>query len=179
MAAMLRPIALMCAFVVGWFFPQGGALAWTIPWFVRFMLFMVFLGLNVHKMALRRSHVIILALNLFVGVAFCELFRVFGDAQGTLASAAFCTLLCRVFTSPFALGAAIPPLTAVMAVVCPIFLSVRLPFRTDYLFPVTYAVKGIRVDAYLWYGLIFAAICLALAFLLDRAKRSRRILFAS
>ncbi len=91
-----------------------------------------------------------------------------------LASAAFCTLLCRVFSSPFALGAAIPPLTAVMAVVCPIFLSVKLPVRADLLFPVTYAVRGIRIDLYLLYGLIYAVVCLAFSFLLDRIRAGRR-----
>ena len=91
-----------------------------------------------------------------------------------LASAAFCTLLCRIFTSPFALGAAIPPLTAVMAVVCPIFLSVKLPVRADLLFPATYAVRGIRIDLYLLYGLLYAAVCLAASFLLDRIRAGRR-----
>lgn len=99
MAAMIRPLALMCAFVVGWFFPQGAVLAWTVPWFVRFMLFMVFLGLNVHKMGLKRSHFLILALNLGVGVFGCELMRVFGDEQGELAAAAFFTGLAPTATA--------------------------------------------------------------------------------
>ena len=91
-----------------------------------------------------------------------------------LASAAFCTLLCRVFSSPFALGAAIPPLTAVMAVACPIFLSVKLPVSVDFLFPVTYAVKGIRIDSYLLRGLLYAAVCLAAAIVLDRVRIRKR-----
>ena len=90
------------------------------------------------------------------------------------ASAAFCTLLCRVFTSPFALGASVPPLTAVMAVVCPIFLSVKLPFKADYLFPVTYAVKGLRIDYYLLLGIVYSALCLAAAFVLDRIRFKSR-----
>jgi len=90
------------------------------------------------------------------------------------ASAAFCTLLCRVFSSPFALGASIPPLTAVMAVVCPIFLSVKLPVRADLLFPVTYAVRGIRIDYYLLYGAVYAIVCIAAAAALDRIRAGRR-----
>lgn len=35
MASSLRPLALLGAFVVGYLFPQGAALAWAIPWFVR------------------------------------------------------------------------------------------------------------------------------------------------
>ena len=91
-----------------------------------------------------------------------------------VASASFCTLLCRIFTSPFALGASIPPLTAVMAVVCPIFLSAKLPFKADWLFPVTYAVKGIRIDHYLLMALVYSAICLAAAFILDRIRFKSR-----
>lgn len=68
MSAMIRPLALICSFVVGWFVPQGATLAWIIPWIVGFMLFMVFLGLNAHKLALRRSHYLILALNLLIPV---------------------------------------------------------------------------------------------------------------
>ena len=43
MSAMIRPLSLIGAFVVGWFFPQGAALKWIIPWTVGFMLFMTFL----------------------------------------------------------------------------------------------------------------------------------------
>ena len=89
MGAMVRPMALMCAFVVGWFCPQGAVLSWTIPWFVRFMLFMTFLGLNVHKMKLRRSHFAILALNILIGVGACAILRRMG--YPALATAAFFT----------------------------------------------------------------------------------------
>lgn len=89
MGAMVRPLALMCAFVVGWFLPQGAVLSWTIPWFVRFMLFMTFLGLNVHKMKPRPSHFLILALNILVGVVACEIFKFTGNAS--MAAAAFFT----------------------------------------------------------------------------------------
>ena len=99
MGAMLRPIALMCAFVVGWFFPQGAAFDWTIPWFVRFMLFMTFLGLDVRKMKLRRSHFVILALNLFVGTASCEALKLCGPRFDALAAAAFFTGLAPTATA--------------------------------------------------------------------------------
>lgn len=99
MGAMIRPIALMCAFVVGWFFPQGAVFDWTIPWFVRFMLFMTFLGLNVQKMKLRRSHFVILALNIGVGIASCEAFKLGGERWTTLAAAAFFTGLAPTATA--------------------------------------------------------------------------------
>ncbi len=63
MGATVRPMEMTSAFIVGWFCPQGAVLSQTIPQFVRFMLFMTFLGLNVHKMNLRRSRFAILAFN--------------------------------------------------------------------------------------------------------------------
>ena len=67
MSATIRPLALLAAFVVGWLVPQGAVLSPLIPWFVGFMLFMTFLGLNVHKMVVRRSHLLIVALNILIG----------------------------------------------------------------------------------------------------------------
>jgi len=91
MASMIRPLALMCSFVVGWFAPQGAVLAWVIPWFVRFMLFMVFLGLDVRKMKLRRSHFAILALNIAISVGGYEATLLCGESYRTLALAFFFT----------------------------------------------------------------------------------------
>lgn len=97
MASSLRPLALLGAFVVGYLFPQGAALVWAIPWFVRFMLFAVFLKLELPKLRLRRSHFAILALNLGVAVAGCELFRLFGAE--TFALAAFFTAFAPTATA--------------------------------------------------------------------------------
>lgn len=88
---MLRPIALICAFIVGGLLPQGASLAWIIPWFVAFMLFMVFLGLDVGKMALRRSHWLILSLNLLIPIAAYELLGYCTSAGSQLALVAFFT----------------------------------------------------------------------------------------
>ncbi|MCF0234776.1 MAG: hypothetical protein HUK22_07355, partial [Thermoguttaceae bacterium] len=95
MGAMIRPVALMCAFVVGYLWPGGADFAWTIPWFVRFMLFMVFLKLEFKKMAIRPSHLAILFLNLALAAAFYGAGGLVGSR--TLALAAFFTAiaLCR------------------------------------------------------------------------------------
>lgn len=102
MASSLRPLALLGAFVVGYLFPQGAALAWAIPWFVRFMLFAVFLKLEFPKLRLRRSHWAILALNLGGAVVGCELFRLF-DAE-TFALTAFFTAIAPTATAAPAVG---------------------------------------------------------------------------
>lgn len=95
MGAMVRPMALMCAFVVGWFCPQGAVLSWTIPWFVRFMLFMTFLGLNVHKMKLRRSHFAILTFNILIGAAARAILRAVGMETAQNASDVLENLVAR------------------------------------------------------------------------------------
>ncbi|MBR6918412.1 MAG: ABC transporter permease [Clostridia bacterium] len=90
-----------------------------------------------------------------------------------LASASFCTLLCRIFTTPFALGASIPPITLASAALCPIFVSVRFAGRLDLLFPVTYGIKAVRSPVYLLYALVFSVVTAAAAFALDLFRRSR------
>ncbi len=99
MSAMIRPLALVCAFIVGWFFPQGAALRWIIPWFVAFMLFMTFLGLNVHKLALRRSHFIILALNILGAVGVYELVGLFTGRGSQFALVGFFTAMAPTATA--------------------------------------------------------------------------------
>lgn len=88
MSAMIRPAALVGAFVVGWFFPQGAVLRSLIPWFVGFMLFMTFLGLDVHKMAVRRSHIAIVIFNILIGVGGYQIVCFF-SSEKSLALATF------------------------------------------------------------------------------------------
>lgn len=99
MTAMIRPLALVLAFVVGWFFPQGAVMTWIIPFFVAFMLFMTFLGLNVHKISLRRSHLIIVALNILSAVGAYELVGLFTERGSQLALLAFFTALAPTATA--------------------------------------------------------------------------------
>ena len=69
MGATVRPLALTSSFVVGWFSPQGAVLSQSIPPFVRFMLFMAFLGQNVHKIKPRLCYFAILTFNILIGAA--------------------------------------------------------------------------------------------------------------
>ena len=90
-----------------------------------------------------------------------------------LATASFCTLMCRVFGSPFALGAAIPPLLLACAAICPVFVSILIPFRPDLLFPVTYALRGVLSHAYVGYGAIYSVAAIILAYAVDALRRRR------
>lgn len=91
-----------------------------------------------------------------------------------LASASFATLLCRLAPTPAALGALIPPAALVMAVVCPVFISLSLPARPEMLFPVTYAVRAVRTPRYIAFALVYSAFALAFAVLADRVRRRSR-----
>ncbi len=90
-----------------------------------------------------------------------------------LASASFCTALSRIASTPFALGAAIPPIILVSAVIAPVFIGIRLPGRPDLLIPVTFALRSVGNAAYLAYSLIYSASALALAYLADLLRRKR------
>ena len=90
-----------------------------------------------------------------------------------LAAASFCTLMCRVFNSPFALGAAIPPVLLACAALSPVFVSVLIRFRPDLLFPVTYALRAVLSYEYVGYGAIYSAAALALAYAADVLRRRR------
>ena len=90
-----------------------------------------------------------------------------------LASASFCTALSRIASSPFALGAAIPPIILVSAVIAPVFIGIRLPGRPDLLLPVTFALRGVGNAAYLAYSLIYSAAASAVAYGADLIRRKR------
>lgn len=78
MSKILRPFLLIAAFAVGLGIPQIHVLAPLIPWFIRFMLFMLFLGMDFRGMRFRRSHAAILALNLAIGVGAWKLLAALG-----------------------------------------------------------------------------------------------------
>lgn len=69
MGKILRPLCLLGAFGVGLSCPQLSVLSPLIPWFIRFMLFILFLGIDFHAVRLRRSHFYVLLLNLAIGLA--------------------------------------------------------------------------------------------------------------
>lgn len=92
-----------------------------------------------------------------------------------ITSSALAAALCRVFSSPFALGAAIPPTVIVAAVVCPIFLGLKFPARIEMLFPVTYTVRAVRQPRYILFALVYAAAALAVGFVLDLVRRRRAL----
>ncbi|MBR0302903.1 MAG: hypothetical protein IJQ80_03550 [Clostridia bacterium] len=91
-----------------------------------------------------------------------------------LSSCALCTLLGRVFSTTYALGAAAPPLILVMSVVCPVFISFNVPAHLDLLFPLTFAVRAIRLPKYIGFSLIYTAVVTALSYGADRLRRRKR-----
>ncbi|MDO4587413.1 MAG: hypothetical protein Q4C95_08965 [Planctomycetia bacterium] len=75
----MKTIALLIAFIAGFLFPELHHLKYLVPWFVRFMLLMIFLQFHFRNMTVRYSHYTILLTNLTIGIIICEVFRYFGE----------------------------------------------------------------------------------------------------
>ena len=78
MFKILRPILLFSSFVVGFLVPGIHQLSPLIPWFIRFMLLVLFLRIDFRAVGLRRSHFFVLALNLALGLAAWKLLTALG-----------------------------------------------------------------------------------------------------
>ena len=75
MKSLLRSTGLILAFIAGFLFPQFHVFSWLIPHFLRLMIFMVFIECHFEKIRVRRSHLLILSVNLLLGTGLCFLFR--------------------------------------------------------------------------------------------------------
>ena len=87
---LLRPAMIFVPLGAGMFFPQVAGLNFLIRYLLMAMLFMVFLKLNVKDLKIRRSHWILLAVNLAVGIS-AYLITLWLTGNRTLAQAAFFT----------------------------------------------------------------------------------------
>ncbi len=85
---LLRPAMIFVPLGLGMLFPQAACTSFLIRWLLMIMLLMVFLGLNIKDMKLRKSHFIILLANLIIGVS-CYFAVKFISGDDTLAKAAF------------------------------------------------------------------------------------------
>ena len=85
---LLRPAMIFVPLGLGMFFPQAACTSFLIRWLLMIMLLMVFLGLSIRDMKLRKSHFIVLLVNLIIGVS-CYFAVKFITGDDTLAKAAF------------------------------------------------------------------------------------------
>ncbi len=92
-----RPIALILTFIVGFSLPAIHVLTPLIPWFVRLMIFMIFLQIRMDQVRIRKSHIILLGLNLLIGIGPCFLLSSLG--ANTLGKVAFFTGIAPTATS--------------------------------------------------------------------------------
>lgn len=76
-----RWLSFVIAFIVGLAFPPLHVLSPVIPWFVRFMLLVVFLGIDPSGMRPRLSHFALLAFNLGVPLLLWKLFALVGKSD--------------------------------------------------------------------------------------------------
>jgi len=85
---LLRPAMIFVPLGLGMFFPQAACTSFMIRWLLMIMLLMVFLGLNIKDMKLRKSHFVVLLANLLIGVSSYLLVK-FITRNDTLATSAF------------------------------------------------------------------------------------------
>ena len=87
---LIRPAMIFIPLGLGVLLPQLAEYSFLIRWFLMVMLLVVFLGLNIRDMKLRRSHFLLLAANVAVGVAAYLLVKLCSGSD-ILAGAAFFT----------------------------------------------------------------------------------------
>ena len=76
----------------------------------------------------------------------------------------FCVLLGRILKSPAAVGAAIPVISGVMLIACPIFLDIASLGFLRYLFPPFYYLGALHHPMYLLYALIYTAVLIVIVY---------------
>lgn len=74
----LRSLALPIAFVIGFLIPQAHVLQPVVPWFVRFMIYMISLQCHAGNFRLHWSQIFVFCLNLLIPLSLCELLTQLG-----------------------------------------------------------------------------------------------------
>ena len=85
---LIRPAMIFVPLALGIFFPEADRLNFLIRYLLMTMLFMVFLRLDLSELKIRRSHFLLLLVNLLIGVG-CFLITLYLTGNRTLAQAAF------------------------------------------------------------------------------------------
>ncbi len=65
--SLIRTLAIVVAFVVGYMMPELYVYKWTFKWFLMLMLFMTFLGIRFNRVKIHRNHWRILTANILIG----------------------------------------------------------------------------------------------------------------
>lgn len=81
---------------------------------------------------------------------------------------AFCLLLKQIIRSIKLFGALIPLFTVISIAVCPVFFDFRKIRVLQLLFPPTYYINSTYDNMFFAYGLLYTAVCLSVAFLIER-----------
>lgn len=89
MTRHLRTLAMLAAFVVGYFCPWAAHLNWMVRWLIVVMMFFVMLQVRFSWHAMRREHLIILGANVAIGMIGWAVFLLAGNRE--LAEVAFFT----------------------------------------------------------------------------------------
>ena len=88
------------------------------------------------------------------------------------ASCAFCSLLYSLFRKISIIASLIPVFTLAQLAVCPVFFYFKAVRPISRIFPVTYYLRGIYDTNYLYYALIYSAVCFLVSFILSKLSRN-------
>jgi len=89
-----------------------------------------------------------------------------------LCCSSFCLLLKTVFSSIRLYGALIPLATVVVTGLCPVFVDFRKWQALQLIFPPTYYINSSYDGVYFLYGIVYAFLCLGLAWLISRLRKA-------
>lgn len=111
---------------------------------------------------------VVLAALLMGGVATFWLKELLIVLLYALCCAAFCLLVLRLCGSMRALAAVLPVLIVAMIALCPIFFDFRHLMWMQMLFPPTYFINAGHDHRWLWYMVLYTAVCVLLALGVER-----------
>ena len=89
-----------------------------------------------------------------------------------LSSSAFCCLLYSVLRKVGIIASLIPILTVSELAVCPIFFYFKSVRLISHIFPVTYYLRGIYDTNYIYFALIYSAVCFSVSFIISKLSRN-------
>lgn len=114
------------------------------------------------------TSLIILFASGICGVSFSE---IIGSLSYALCCSAFCMILRRLFGNVKLFASVIPALIIVIACICPVFFTIKQVRPLSFLFPPTYYINVSHSNVYLFYMLIYFAVCFIIALIFSKFKK--------
>lgn len=89
----------------------------------------------------------------------------------TLCTALFCMIIRLILGSIKMLSAATPVIIMLFAVICPVFIDIKVLRPIQYLFPTFHYLGAVHNDRYILFMVIYAAVCAFVYFIISKILR--------